>query len=105
MPFHKRIACSNFIGLRIAIVGRSAFEDIANVDIFTLEIDRLDDLREQLSRTTDEGQALLIFVLAGSFSHEHKFSVRIAGTENDVRTFRGKLAALAISDVGANRLE
>ena len=41
------IAGGDFIRFRIAVVRRPALQDVADVDVFAFQIDRLDDLREQ----------------------------------------------------------
>src|SRR5262245_11510862 len=95
---HKRIARRDLIRFRIAILRRPALKDIADVDVFALEVDRLNNLRQQLPRSPDERQALLVFVKPGSLADEYQIGFRIAGTENDVGARRSELAALAIAD-------
>jgi hypothetical protein len=56
-------AISSGSGLRLP--GRPALHDVGDVDLFPREAHRLDDLREQLPRASDEGLALHVFVRAG----------------------------------------
>jgi hypothetical protein len=58
-----------------------------------------------LPGTSDEWEALLIFIEAGGFTDEHEFGIRIPGTEYDVRSLRRKLAALAVPNFGADGFE
>ena len=101
----ERIAGGDFVRLGIAVFRRTAFQDIADVDVFTLEIDRLDDLRQQLARAADERQALLVFVVARRFADEDELGVGIARAEDDVGALRSELAALAVADFGADGFE
>src|SRR5262249_41411826 len=103
--FQKWIASGNFIRFGITIFRRPAFEDVADVYIFTLEIDGLDDFRQQLARPADKRQTLLIFVIARGLADEYKFGAGISGPEDDVCALRCELAALAVADLGANGFE
>ena len=105
LPAKERIARTDFVRFGVAVVWRPALQHVADVDIFAFEIDGLDNLGQQLSRPSDERQALLVFVKTRRFTHKHEFSVRIPGAEHDMGAFRRQLAALAITDVVPNRLQ
>ena len=105
LPSKKWITSGNFIRLGIAIVRRPAFENVADIDLFALQIDGFDDLGEKLAGAADERQALLVFVVAGSFTDEYQFGIGIAGAKNDVRARWSELAALAVADFSANEIE
>ena len=66
----KWIAGRDFVRFGIAVVRRPAFQDVADVDVFALEIDGFDDLREKLAGASDERQTLLVFVEARRFTDE-----------------------------------
>ena len=62
----KGRAGRNFIVMRIAIVGRSAFEHIDNSHINgTFQTDRMKDVFKELSAFTDKRLALKVFVAPG----------------------------------------
>src|SRR5262249_13093138 len=69
--FQEWIAGRNFIWLRIAVFRKPALQDVANVDLFTLQIDRFDDLRQKLARAAHKRQTLLIFVVSRRFADEY----------------------------------
>jgi hypothetical protein len=88
---------------------RAAFEDVANVDFFTLEARRGNDLIEQLAGFADEGLALLVFVGARRFADEQNAGLGIADAEDRLRACRGQLAATGatldfVSQNGQSRL-
>jgi hypothetical protein len=64
--FQKWITRSDFVRLGISIVRRPALQDVADVNIFSLEIDRLDNFRQQLPGASNKRQTLLIFVVSGA---------------------------------------
>ena len=98
----KRIAGRNLVGLRIPIIGRTAFQNVADVHVFTRQSNRFDDLREKLTGATDKRQPLPIFVEAGSFTNENQFGLGISRTEDDIGSMRRQLAALTVADLGAD---
>ena len=63
---------------RIPVTRGSVLEDVRNEDIVTSELDRFDDLREQLACLPYEGHALLILVGARRLPHDHEVRVRVA---------------------------
>src|SRR6266850_2533341 len=93
------ITGSNLIRFRVSVVGRPAFQDVADVNVFALEGDGFDDLRQKLARAAHEGQTLLIFVVARRFAHKDEFGTGIPGAEHDVGPASGQLTALANADV------
>ena len=79
-----------------AILGRATLDDVCDVDIFALDVDRGKNLVELLPRRANEGPSLLIFNLAGAFSNEHNRRLWISFPENGVsaRLTEGALGAL-----------
>src|SRR5262249_25479047 len=98
----KWIASGDFVRFGVTIFRRPAFEDVADVNIFTLETDGLDDLRQQLARPADKRQTLLIFVIARSLADEYKFGAGISRPEDAVCALSCELTALGVADLGAN---
>jgi hypothetical protein len=72
LTLEERIAGEHFVRLGIPIVRWPALEHIADVNIIALDVDRFDDLREELARAADEGQALLVFIKSRRFTDENK---------------------------------
>ena len=71
--------------LRIAVLRRTAFDDVGDVDVFAaVEVDGVQQLVEELTGSADEGLALYILLLAGTFADEHDASLGIADAENNV---------------------
>ena len=102
----KRLARLDFVRFGIAVLRRPALDDVGDVDVLALEIDRLDDLRQQLSRPSDERNALEIFIPAGGFPDEHQRGVRVAGAEDNLRpSERVELAARAVANLGPHSQE
>src|SRR5215831_12748481 len=76
---------------------RPAFEDVRDVNVFSHEIHRLNNSRQQLSGASHEWFALLIFVHTGRFTDEHQIGVGISYAEyclraraSEMLTFRAR---------------
>ena len=54
LPEQERLAGLDFVRLGIAVLRRPALDDVGDVDVVALEVDRLDDLRQQLAGAADE---------------------------------------------------
>src|SRR5579883_1650129 len=83
-----RLTCFNLVRLRIAIVRRTRFQNIGDVDILALKLDRFEHLRKQLPRTSDKWNPLLIFISTGCLTNDHQFCIRITNTEYEFLTQR-----------------
>ena len=81
-----------------SIAGRTAFDDISDVNVLAANAHGLDHVIGQLAGTADERLTLQIFVSAGSLADEHEFRARIAHPEYDLLC----LPAYA-EDSGCNR--
>src|SRR5262245_15268691 len=103
LPEQKRLARLDFVGLRIAVARRAALDHVRDVDVLALEIDRFDDLGQQLTGAADEWNPLNIFIGARSLTDEHQIGFGIADAEHDLRAAqRVQFAACAVADVGAD---
>src|SRR5665811_2290424 len=58
LPDQKGFAGCNLIRQRIPVPGRTALQNVADIDILPLQPHRCNDLREQLPRTTHERPSL-----------------------------------------------
>ena len=70
-----------------------------------MQIDRLDDLGKQLSRSTDKRNSLRIFVAARGLPDEHQVGVGIPDAVHDIRSGRMELATRAGAKLRAQVLE
>src|SRR5215467_4606608 len=99
----KRLAFLDFVRLGVAVLGRTALDDVRDVDVLALQIDGLDDFRQELAGAPDKRDALDVLVRSRRLADEHQVCVRIADAENDLRTpERVELAPRAIADVRAH---
>ena len=80
-----RLARLDLVLLRVAVAGRTALEDVRDVDVLPPQLDAREQPVEQLPRLADEGDALLVLVEARRFADEHQVRARIAGAEDDLR--------------------
>ena len=74
----------DFVGLGIAVLRRPALDDVRDVDVVARQLDRLDDLRQQLAGAADKRHALLVFVGAGRLADEHQVGRWVADAEDDL---------------------
>ena len=72
LPEQKRLARRDLVGLRIAVLGRPAFDDVGDVHVVARQADGLDDLREELAGAADERDALDVFVRARRLADKHQ---------------------------------
>src|SRR6185437_942939 len=73
-----RAARDNLFGPRIPVARRPMLENVADEDVFALQIDGAEYFCEQLPRRADERAAGFIFGRAGRFADAHEVGVRIA---------------------------
>src|SRR5262245_27548206 len=60
LPHEIRAAGLDFLWLRIAIARRPMFEDVADVNVLSLQVDRAEDLVEELTGLADERTSKLV---------------------------------------------
>lgn len=74
-----------FVVLRVAVHGRTAFDDICDVDVlFAVKIDGVQHFVEELSGSADERLALQILLFARTFADEQDLCAFAADAEDDV---------------------
>ena len=74
-----------FLRQRIPVLGRAAFHDVGDKDIFLPgEIHRFQILIQQLAAAAHKGQALFILILAGALTDEHDLGSGAAHAEHHV---------------------
>ncbi len=73
LAVEEGLAGGDLVALRGAIFWRSAFDDVADVDVTAWNLEAgLDHLGEQFAGSTHEGEAAAIFFLARSLADEHQ---------------------------------
>src|SRR5436309_768738 len=80
---------------RVAVPGRPAFDDVADVDVLTPEADLAEQLGQELACSSHERLALLVLVIAGAFPDEHRTGVWVPHAEHDLRAATGQPAQRA----------
>jgi hypothetical protein len=101
----KRAAAGNLFGFGIAVAGRAALEQIADVDFLPGERHCRNHLRQQLPGLADKRLTLQVLIRAGRFTDEEHLCRRAAGAEDNMPSAFAKRAAAAIADVGADVLQ
>ena len=76
------LARADLVRFWIPILWWTTLDDVRNIHVVTRQIDRLDDLRQQLPGAANERNPLAIFVPAGRFTNEHQVCVGIAHAED-----------------------
>src|SRR4028119_449520 len=79
--------------------GGPALDGVREVDLVAGEVDRGEDVVEELAGPAHEGQPRGVLVLAGSLSDEHERRVRVAAGEDRVRAGHGEVAPRADGDL------
>jgi len=90
-------ACYFFMSW-VSIFGRTAFEDIANVDIGSFESHCIYYFVEELSGPSNEGSCLSVFVGSGCFTDEEYIGVWVSFAGDGVSSCLSKFAPAAFSD-------
>jgi hypothetical protein len=106
-PIQERSAMRRLVGQRSTIAWRSATQNVANIDILSPEFHSLrDNVGQQLPRPSDERFPLLVFIAARGFAEKYQRRIRIANSENRLRSFRCQfLAPDTLCDFGGEVLE
>jgi hypothetical protein len=79
-----RCAHLHFIRLRIAIFGRSAFEDVADVDVLAWETGSHEEQVEQLSGPAHERPAGPVLIPSRRLADDGDIGVRMTFAEDDL---------------------
>src|SRR2546426_39056 len=80
-------------------LGRTAFDDVADIDLRARQTHpAFDYIGQQLPGTADERFATRVLVGAGTLADKHQFGVRMANAKNEIGAQRSELAALTVAD-------
>src|ERR1051325_7659005 len=88
-----RRACPNLVRLRIPVTWWAMLEDVANENVLSLELDRFENLRQQLSSRADELPSRFIFGRARRFADHHEIRAGVSFTWNWIERGRVQRAA------------
>ncbi len=88
LPEQESLAGRDLLRLRVAVPGRTALDDVRDVDLLAAELaaaddHRLDHLRQELARPPDERQSLGVLVGPGPLADEHQRRRRVPRSEHD----------------------
>lgn len=78
-------AVTSFLGQGLPVPRGSAFQDVTDIHFLTPEMNRFEDLVQQLACSANERFALRIFICARCFSNQHQCCTRVAHTEYKLR--------------------
>src|SRR4030042_2847136 len=79
----KRQAGSDLGGLRIAVFRRAALYNVGDIDLFTGEVNGLDDAGQELPGLADKGPPLQVFVPARGLADKAEGGGGVPLTEDD----------------------
>ena len=80
-------------------------EDVHDEDIVTFQVDRFENLREELTRLADERLSLRVLVRPRRLADDHEVRIRVARTRHRVQGRRIEGASRALRDRRSNRFE
>jgi len=82
------------------VIGRAAFENITDKNLFAFHPDHFDDFRKKLSGPSDERQTLLVFIRAGRLPYKNESRLKVPRSKNDFIPRPGELRTeLAFQDL------
>ena len=90
LPVEKLAADFHLVILRLAVLGRTALHDIADVDVIALDRQPLllrgcfTHAGKQLAGPPHKWESTQVLIFSGTFSNEYQLRFLIAGTKNDV---------------------
>ena len=99
------LATGDLVGFWIAISRWATLDHVGNVNGFSRNLDRRQNLIEQLPCATDEWNARAVLVLAWTFADDHQVCVWIANAKDDVLARRCELAGHAPAALRLQRIE
>ena len=80
---------------------RAAFENISDVNVFTLNINGVKIFVKQLTGSSDKGRACQVLLLAGGFAHKHQIGIGVAYAKHQFGACLAKRTALTVTTSGA----
>ena len=87
--FKIAAAICKFVGQRIAISGRPAFDHVEDIDVFPFDPTRFNNLIEQLTAAANERLSQSIFVCSRRFAKKAEAGLRITDAEHGLRPRAG----------------
>ena len=82
--------------LRVAVVRRTAFDNVGDVDLGAVQINHLEHVVEQLSGRADKRHALAVLLLTRAFANEHDACVFCTVSEHEAVPRLAEAAAMAL---------
>ncbi len=90
---------------RVPVVGRPAFQDIADVHFFALQPDGRKDFVEQLAGPADKRLSLRVLIGTGRFTDKHHPAVRIANAKDKPRACLSEGTFQTFTDLRVQRIQ
>jgi len=78
----KRVTAPNLIGLRIPILGGTAFDDVCDIDRLPLKMDGLEYVGQELAGLSYKRLPLDILFISRTFTDDHEFGLFVPFSEN-----------------------
>src|SRR3989304_8430654 len=99
------LARRNLVWFGGAVVGRPGLEDIADIDLFALQPDRLDHPRQKLAGPANKRLSLRVLIGPRRFADEDQICLGVADPEDDLRPVRVEFAPPAVPEDPPDLLE
>src|SRR5205823_7447642 len=93
LALEVRRALHHLVRQGVAVAGRPALEDVADVDVLPAKADLTEHRGQELPGGADERLTLPVLVVAGSLADEHHVGLRVPDAEHDLGA-AGRQAAL-----------
>ena len=71
-------------GEGVPVLGRTAFDDVCNVYLGSVQADHGQHIIQQLAGLSHKGDALLVLVCPWPLTHQHEFGLGVPHAEDDV---------------------
>ena len=91
----QRLACMDLRRRRTPVLGRTAFRDITDVIILFCKAIGVDEILQELARSSDEGTPLKVLLLARGLADYHEGRVASASVDDNVGAAGPKIAIIA----------
>lgn len=98
----ERGALGDLVGFGCSVLGGTAFDHVAYVDVFPPQPNGLDHLVEKLSGPSHEGPPQPVFIESGTFAHKKEPSFRGPFAKDQIRPGRVESASAAVSQLLAD---
>jgi hypothetical protein len=96
------MAGPNFVWLWVPVLRRTALDDIGDIDLFSLKMDRLDDFGQELPCLSDKRPPLKVFIVSRPFTDDHQLRPFIPLPDNNAPAGPLEFTPSAIPQIRSN---